>query len=576
MNITSKTKVFSTFQGLVFCFMIALLQLLSPTAYAQNTPLTSEDSIGIVDSTTSANITAPTAAPLPQPVIAESEETGGLYGLGWGVSALLVLSLLIAFAFEFINGFHDTANAVATVIYTNALKPQTAVVWSGFCNFLGVLWGSMGGLAVAMSIVYLLPVELLIDQNIAHSLAMVYAMLFSAIIWNLGTWYFGLPASSSHTLIGSILGIGLGYSFLPDNATGQAAVNWTKATEIGLSLLFSPFFGFMMTILLMLVLRFIYRTPKKRRKEMMARGMSAEQIEAENMQSVNIFKSPKDGQTPPFWTKITLWATCTLVSFFHGNNDGQKGIGLVMLILVGVAPTYFALNEKADTAKDIKSIREIQAVMSKMTPPQLGDKEQILYDKMTINLADLSAKLQANPNIATLPRNERNNIRKSLLLAESNAKKLLKSENIKGVITKAEGEKVTKTFKSVKGDLVDYAPWWVAICISLALGIGTMVGWKRIVVTIGEKIGKEHLSYAQGASAELVAATTIGLASSFGLPVSTTHVLSSGIAGSMVASKGVKNLNKGTARNILLAWILTLPVTMAMSAMLFILFRYMF
>jgi len=575
MNITSKIKIFSTFQGLVFCFMIALLQLLSPAVYAQNTPLTKEDSIGIVDSTTtSANSTTPVVVALPQPPIAE--EADGLYGLGWGVSALLVLSLLIAFAFEFINGFHDTANAVATVIYTNALKPQTAVVWSGFCNFLGVLWGSMGGLAVAMSIVYLLPVELLIDQNIGHSLAMVYAMLFSAIVWNLGTWYFGLPASSSHTLIGSILGIGLGYSFLPENVTGQTAVNWTKATDIGLSLLFSPFFGFMMTILLMLVLRFIYRTPKKRRKEMMERGMTAEQIEAENMQSVNIFKSPKEGQTPPFWTKITLWTTCTLVSFFHGNNDGQKGIGLVMLILVGVAPTYFALNEGADTAKDLKYISEIQAVMSKMTPPQLGEKERALYDKMTINLADLSAKLQANPNIATLPRNERNSIRKNLLLAESNAKKLLKSENIKGVITKVESEKVTKTFKSVKGDLVDYAPWWVAICISLALGIGTMVGWKRIVVTIGEKIGKEHLSYAQGASAELVAATTIGLASSFGLPVSTTHVLSSGIAGSMVASKGVKNLNKGTARNILLAWVLTLPVTMAMSAMLFILFRYMF
>jgi phosphate/sulfate permease len=122
-----------------------------------------------------------------------------MFGLETGILILLVFCLLAACVFEFINGFHDTANAVATVIYTKSLKPTQAVVWSGIVNFLGVITGGVG---VGMGIVNLLPVELLIDQNVYHAIAMVLALLFSAIIWNFGTWYYGIPSSSSHTLIG--------------------------------------------------------------------------------------------------------------------------------------------------------------------------------------------------------------------------------------------------------------------------------------------------------------------------------------------------------------------------------------
>lgn len=131
----------------------------------------------------------------------------------------------MACAFEFVNGFHDTANAVATVIYTNSMKPTVAVVYSGVLNFIGVL---TGGIGVAMGIVNLLPMEVLVDSNVYHGVAMILALLISAIAWNLGTWYLGIPASSSHTIIGSILGIGLAFYFLP-GATGGSAVNWDKA-----------------------------------------------------------------------------------------------------------------------------------------------------------------------------------------------------------------------------------------------------------------------------------------------------------------------------------------------------------
>ena len=173
-----------------------------------------------------------------------------MFELDFAHSALLVICLFAACSFEFVNGFHDTANAVATVIYTNSLKPWAAVIWSGIWNFLGVF---AGGIAVAVGIINLLPVETLVDQNIAHSLSMVLALLLTAIFWNLLTWYLGIPCSSSHTLIGSILGVGLAYSLLPE-AIGEA-VNWTKAKEIGLSLLISPLFGFSMTIILMYLIR---------------------------------------------------------------------------------------------------------------------------------------------------------------------------------------------------------------------------------------------------------------------------------------------------------------------------------
>src|ERR1700688_864999 len=228
---------------------------------------------------------------------------------------LLFVALLIALGFEFVNGFHDTANAVATVIYTRSLPAHIAVVWSGMFNLFGVLLSSG---AVAFGIVSLLPVELILQVGRSAGFAMVFGLLIAAIIWNVGTWYFGLPASSSHTLIGSIIGVGVTNALL-HGRDGTSGVDWSKATEIGYALLASPLFGFALAAILLVVLKAVVRIPA-------------------------LYAEPRGDQPPPWWIRGILILTCTLVSFFHGSNDGQKGMGLIMLILIGTVPTAYALN----------------------------------------------------------------------------------------------------------------------------------------------------------------------------------------------------------------------------------------
>ena len=463
-----------------------------------------------------------------------------MFGLEPHVLLLLGVCLLAACAFEFVNGFHDTANAVATVIYTNALRPWVAVVWSAFWNFIGVF---SGGIGVAMGIVYLLPVESLVDANVYHGIAMVGALILAAIIWNIGTWYYGIPASSSHALIGSILGVGIAFSLLPESR--GAAVNWSKAGETGVALLVGPLLGFALTIgMMFLFKRFV---PNKA-----------------------IFKEPHKRKPPPLWIRLLLITTCTLVSFFHGSNDGQKGVGLVMLILIGIVPFRFALDESKNPLDLRESLSKVEYVMSRVNRAELSPVDQQSLSDMQAQTADLDRIFAGKTTIKDLPQTTRFEIRRDVLLLANRAKKLLASPNIslssqdRGIYNAATTN--MKTF-------TDYAPWWVLLMVSLSLACGTMIGWQRIVKTIGERIGKEHLSYAQGASSELVAAFMIGINTQLGLPASTTHVLTSSIAGSMVASRGVKNINPGIVRNIALAWVLTLPVTMVLAGLLFLLFR---
>jgi phosphate/sulfate permease len=470
-----------------------------------------------------------------------------MFELDFSYSLLLIVCLFAACAFEFVNGFHDTANAVATVIYTNSLKPWTAVILSGVCNFLGVL---IGGVSVAIGIVNLLPVESLVDQNVAHSVSMVMALLLSAIFWNLLTWYLGIPCSSSHTLIGSILGVGVAYSLLPD-ATA-AAVNWSKAQEIGLSLLLSPLFGFSMTIVMMYVIRVL--TKKTTYGE-------------------TLFKEPKKNSPPPTFIRSVLILTCTGVSLSHGSNDGQKGVGLIMLILIGIVPTYFALDRSIDPTSLNTPLTRIELVLDSIDSSPLSKTDQTKLAETRQMTRDLVLKLGSRLNVEAIPKRDRFFIRRDIMYIDRNLKDLMKKEEVR--ISKSETETLKKEVKNLK-KITDYSPTWVIIMIAISLGIGTMIGWKRIVKTIGEKIGKEHLTYAQGASAELVASSTIAVSTYLGLPVSTTHVLSSGIAGSMVASKGIKNLQADTIRNILIAWFLTLPVVMLMAGTLFLLFRSIF
>ncbi|HRI80162.1 MAG TPA: inorganic phosphate transporter [Cyclobacteriaceae bacterium] len=470
-----------------------------------------------------------------------------MFDLELSYSILLIICLVAACSFEFVNGFHDTANAVATVIYTNSLKPWVAVIWSGFMNSMGVFYG---GIAVAMGIVNLLPVESLIDQNIAHSISMVAALLLSAITWNLLTWYFGIPCSSSHTLIGSILGVGIAYSFLPDSSA--TAVNWTKAQEIGISLMLSPLVGFSLTIILMYFLR------------VTTKGKSY---------GDDLFKEPKKNTPPPPWIRGILLLTCTGVSFFHGQNDGQKGVGLIMLILIGIVPGYFALNASFETYQLAEPLTRIENSIRSIDPEPLSAPDRIRLTEIKSMNSHIRSTIDSITVINELPRSERFGMRKDILVMARNLDELIKKDEAR--VSAKDKSVIKDSIKSIR-KATDYSPGWVIVLISLSLGLGTMIGWKRIVKTIGEKIGKEHLSYAQGASAELVAASTIGMSSYLGLPVSTTHVLSSGIAGSMVASKGVKNLQPDTVRNILIAWLLTLPVVVIMSGSLFLLFRTLF
>jgi len=469
-----------------------------------------------------------------------------MFGLDLGLSSLLLFCIIAALAFEFINGFHDTANAVATVIYTNSLKPRVAVVWSGLMNFIGV---NVGGIAVAIGIINLLPTEALIDQNTYHSISMIMALVFTAIIWNLGTWYFGIPCSSSHTLLGSIFGVGIAYMLLP--GSHAIALNWKKVNDVGLSLLVSPIFGFGLAYLLMQVLK-------------------------KNIKNKTIFEEPEPQKVPPFWIRSILFITCTLVSFFHGSNDGQKGVGLMMIILIGIVPSYFALDHSKKPEALLLNVKEIHATMSKIESKSLGEKDAKEISKSIAKLDSIETYIVDKPNFESVKGTKHFEIRKDILTIAKFTTKLLEAHKNKlPNLSEAETTKLQKNISAIKS-YTEYAPMWVILAIALSIGFGTMVGWKRIVVTIGEKIGKSHLTYAQGATAELIGASTIAASTWLGLPVSTTHVLSSGIAGTMVASNGVKNLQMKTVKNILLAWLVTLPITIILSGTLFLILRLIF
>jgi PiT family inorganic phosphate transporter len=475
-----------------------------------------------------------------------------------GSAIFLLLALALALSFEFVNGFHDTANAVATVIYTHTLRPYVAVIWSGIWNLIGVLT-STG--AVAYGIVSLLPVELVINIGSGAGFAMVFALLLSAIIWNLGTWYLGLPASSSHSLIGSIMGVGLANSLMAPNHVFGEGVNWAQAKNVGLSLVISPVVGFTCAALLFLLCKALIKRPE-------------------------LYRDPPKDKAPPLWIRGILVLTCTGVSFAHGSNDGQKGMGLIMLIMIGVVPGAFALRMNTDSAV-IQQIaaesRKVTAVLVHESPgaPEAavsasdasaeisaflkggGKKSESTFPALAALNGAVTARLESVKSFSELPEGERRMLRTNLYMVGEAIAKLGKTH---GFADPSDQQACTR-YKSDADKLTKYIPIWVKVSVALALGLGTMIGWKRIVVTVGEKIGKAHLTYAQGASAELVAMATIGAADYFGLPVSTTHVLSSGVAGTMAANHS--GLQTQTLRNLLLAWVLTLPVCIFLGAVLF-------
>jgi PiT family inorganic phosphate transporter len=473
---------------------------------------------------------------------------------------LLFVALLIALGFEFVNGFHDTANAVATVIYTNSMAPRIAVVWSGFFNFLGVLV-STG--AVAFTIVSLLPVELILQVGSDAGFAMVFALLIAAIVWNLATWAFGIPNSSSHTLIGSIIGVGVANALL-HGRSGTSGVDWGQAKTIGYSLLLSPLLGFFLSMLLFWLMRTLVRIPA-------------------------LYKEPEAGNPPPWWIRGLLILTCTGVSFSHGSNDGQKGMGLIMLILIGTVPTAYALN-RAVPAQYVSQFHTQSLAAQKVLAQHAGsatapaDPRASLTTYLTTKqsspdtvpalsalVGDVDRQVTGYGSLAHVPASATKNMRNDMYIASEAIKRMTADEKSE---FQGDDAKALKDYKGSLDKATRFIPTWVKIAVAFALGLGTMVGWKRIVVTVGEKIGKTHLTYAQGASAELVAAATIGLATGYGMPVSTTHVLSSGVAGTMAANGS--GLQMATIRNMVMAWVLTLPMAMLLAGLLYALFAQIF
>ncbi len=470
---------------------------------------------------------------------------------------LLATALLIALGFEFDNCFHDTANAVATVIYTNALSAPVAVMWAGFCNFLGVMVASG---AVAYGIIALLPVELIMNVGSGAGFAMVFAMLIAAILWNLGTWFLGIPASSSHTLIGSILGVGI-MNYILHSGAGASGVDMEQVMKVGKALLFSPLIGFVFAAVVFLLVKKVFR------------------------KQLELFHPPEGNKPPPPLIRAILIFTCTGVSFAHGSNDGQKGMGLIMLILIGCVPLAYSLNKNLDNAH-IQSFEQLsqqtataiypqheniadtqaRAVITKYIQTKEVNPEVVpALASLTDHLGERVAKYH---DIQNIPEAEVSAIRNDMYLSTTAFKRLDKAEQLPEM--SKDQSKLVKEYRKNLDSFLQYIPTWVKVAVALALGLGTMVGWKRIVVTVGERIGKNHMTYGQGMSAELVAMTTIAAADGLGMPVSTTHVLNSAVAGTMVANKS--GLNLQMVRTILSAWIFTLPATICLSGGLYWLF----
>jgi PiT family inorganic phosphate transporter len=470
---------------------------------------------------------------------------------------LLGVALLIALGFEFVNGFHDTANAVATVIYTHSLEPRIAVVWSGLWNFIGVLTSSG---AVAFAIISLLPVELILKVSKGSGFSMVFALLVAAILWNLVTWWKGLPASSSHTMIGSILGVGIANQLMQGNS-GTTGVDWPQAMKVFKALLISPLAGFVVAGLVFFLFKWMARDPR-------------------------LYKAPEGTAPPPFYIRALLILTCTGVSFFHGSNDGQKGMGLIMLILVGTVPTAYALNHTVN-ASQVQTFAavstQVAGVLGNYVEPgtTLEDAnlelEHFVSTKqyepgvmlaLQQEITDIRNETTSYGALSHVPANMQANVRNQMYLTGETLRLLSKL----GPKMSADDSKVIANYQGFLDKSTKFIPTWVKVAVALALGLGTMVGWKRIVVTVGEKIGKAQLTYAQGAAAEITAMITIGMADGFGLPVSTTHVISSGVAGTMAANHS--GLQISMIRKILMAWVFTLPVAALLSGCLFCLFHF--
>jgi PiT family inorganic phosphate transporter len=452
---------------------------------------------------------------------------------------LLIFSMILVMAFEATNGFHDAANAVATVIYTKSLKPFQAVLLSGVMNFIGVL---VSGIAVAYALVELLPAEVLTPPSGGPAVAMLVALFITALLWNLATWAFSLPNSSSHCLIGSLIGIAVGNALIRSRDLADG-VQWAQLWTVLEGLALSPVLGFILAGGLYFLTRKL-------------------------LHDKHLYE-PVGEKPPIWWMRAILITTCSGVSFAHGSNDGQKSIGLIMLTIIGLLPATFALNPEAAHA-----LNDLPGIVKSAEPliEHYGDDEkadaiaaahriEASSNGSLVHLAQIETP-QSGLGPTSPAATQKSDIRGDVYQVISQMKHAEEASGISDA-----DKKSAKEIRAKLGESVEYAPWWVRILSAVCLGLGTMVGYKRIVKTLGERLGKIHLTPAQGAATEIVSAILIGMAGATGLPVSTTHIVTSGIGGTMVASGA--GLRVGMLYRIALAWIITLPVTVVAAAALY-------
>lgn len=512
------------------------------------------------------------------------------------IRIMLMIALFFVFIYEAINGFHDTANSVVTIIYTCALPSHSAVIMSGIFNFLGVIFS---GLSVAYTIIHLLPLYLFTNTNANHILVMIFSILFAAILWNLGTWYLGLPTSSSHTLIGTLIGIGL-INAIINHCSIIQGLNISKLINIFSSLIISPIIGLILAkIIIMLLYKYWNNNSKYG---------NIHETPTEQAQKIGT-------RQPSLWIRSFLIISAAGVSFSHGANDGQKGIGLIMLLLIGVAPASFMLNMHSNTKiishtrdainnfheyyiqhyndihhiipSEIISMPILTALTQlKTIAPSFQEKTKIInsdtkyFNEKILSLdtkkqrkkffCDLSLTLIIIHDTSSILKNL-NSYTQLNIDQRSQIRTLLICiiDVLDQIIALPETSYANKNFiKHLKKHLIntiEYAPTWIILAVALSLSLGTVIGWKRVAITIGEKIGKKEMTYAQGLSAQLTTAISIGAASYSGMPVSTTHVLSASVTGSMLIN-GWGGVQKKIIKNILITWILTLPVSIILSS----------
>ncbi|CAD6556468.1 Low-affinity inorganic phosphate transporter 1 [Paraburkholderia hiiakae] len=453
------------------------------------------------------------------------------------VVAMLVVCLIMVLAFEVSNGFHDSSNAVATVIYTNSLEPVPAVVWSGLMNLVGVL---VGGISVAFALVTILPPDVLTPPDGSPAVPMLVSIFSSALLWNVLTWYFAIPNSSSHCVIGSLIGVAAADALLKSRNLAEG-VDWHQIVTVLKALAVSPVLGFAIAGGLYWILRMVVR-----------RG--------------DLLEAPRDGKRPVWWMRALLITTCTTVSISHGTNDGQKSIGLIMLTVIGLLPATYALNPQS--AGQIKQLSEYGSQAVPLIA-EYGDdvKTQGLNAAQALQRAGPDTlreadALSANQPVQAGDRATRSQLRGYVYDVVSEMKYVSQKKNV----PEAERRQASMLLKSMSTP-VEYAPWWVRVLSAVCLGAGTMVGYRRVVRTLGERLGRQKMTPGQGASSELVGSLLIGTAGLTGLPVSTTHIITSGIAGTMAASG--QGVQRRTLVRIAATWLITLPVTIALAGTFF-------